>query len=322
MRNLWRPLLRYLSKERPDALLATMWPLTGIASVAARASGSPLRVVASEHTDFRRTNNLKAWERRCLGLFGRAIYARCDEVVAVSEGVADSLAQCAGLERARIQVVANPVRACSEGEVLIGDESLIEWWRLARHQLLAIGSLKPAKDYDALLRSIASLKHRISARLIILGDGPLRSELEGRIAELGLSDSVRLPGFRANPYPFLSCAGALVLSSAWEGLPTVLIEALSVGIPVVSTNCRSGPAEILGDGRYGRLVPVGDTEALALAIEATLSECHDREALKQRAAEFGAARAVDAYMRLLVGPAPMVPAAWCINLVPNERHVP
>jgi glycosyltransferase involved in cell wall biosynthesis len=164
---------------------------------------------------------------------------------------------------------------------------------------VAIGSLKSQKDYPTLLKAFVLLRDRRPARLLILGEGPERPALERLIGELGLVDRVRLAGYVADPYPYLEMADLFVLSSAWEGLGNVIIEALVCGTPVVATDCRSGPAEILENGRYGRLVPVSDPESLAAAMAASLTETPDRDVLRARGAEFSVERAADQYLELL-----------------------
>nr|WP_281502150.1 glycosyltransferase [Alcanivorax sp. S6407] len=155
------------------------------------------------------------------------------------------------------------------------------------HRLLAVGSLKLAKDYPALLHSMKKLVHSGSdVSLLILGSGALQPQLEELCQVLGIENHVHFGGFVSDPAPFYRRADLFVLSSAWEGFGNVIVEALAVGTPVVSTDCKSGPAEILENGKYGKLVPVGDPAALANAIEESLSEPFDPEKLKARAKDF------------------------------------
>jgi glycosyltransferase involved in cell wall biosynthesis len=140
------------------------------------------------------------------------------------------------------------------------------------------------------------LPHSLNAKLTILGEGVLRPELEAMIETLEIRSSVSLPGFVLDPTLWFGSADLFVLSSSWEGLPTVMIEALECGVPVVSTDCPSGPAEILENGLYGRLVPVGDVTALAAAIQASLLEPHDHDALRRRAQDFAVPRIAVQYL--------------------------
>jgi glycosyltransferase involved in cell wall biosynthesis len=155
------------------------------------------------------------------------------------------------------------------------------------------------KSLHVLITALDLLRHSISARVIIVGEGPLRSSLEAQVSELDLTNHVKLPGFRRNPFPFLDKAGLFVLSSSNEGFPNVLVEALSCGVPIVSTDCENGPAEILENGRWGKLVPVGNPELLAEGILAALRQRHNTEAMITRANEFTSERTVNKYLDLL-----------------------
>jgi glycosyltransferase involved in cell wall biosynthesis len=163
-----------------------------------------------------------------------------------------------------------------------------------------MGRLHAQKDYPTLLRALRLVRGTIPARLLILGEGPARPEIEALRAGLGLDGAVSMPGFHPDPYPFLAHADLFVLSSLWEGFGNVIVEALACGAPVVSTDCRSGPREILRDGQFGDLVPPGDPEALAAAILATLSRPRDRAALIARSADFSIDKAARAYLRRLL----------------------
>jgi glycosyltransferase involved in cell wall biosynthesis len=134
--------------------------------------------------------------------------------------------------------------------------------------------------------------------LIILGDGEERQSLQKLIDSLKIRESIDMPGFVLNPYAFMKKASVFVLSSRWEGLPNALIQAMACGAPVVSTDCRSGPAEILDGGKYGRLVPVGDVEALADAIETTLKGDRRRPPASWLE-QFSAGRVVRDYLKVL-----------------------
>lgn len=301
-RRIWPALHAYLQDARPRAVLAGLWPLTGLTCLAARTSRVPLRLVVSEHSDFRMTPAITRIERHSLKMFGRWIYAPASMVVAVSRGVEESLHQCAGLDSRKTRVIYNPVRQPQGTGFLAEDAHLRDWWTSGGRRLLTVGTLKPQKAHDTLLQALAQLRNHPDARLVILGDGPLRRETETLVAKLGLGGRVRLPGFRNDPFPFFTQADLFVLSSSWEGLGNVLIEAMACGTPVVSTDCPSGPREILADGLYGRLVPPNDPGALARAVETALSERPDVEKLKHRAQQFSPTAAADSYLETLLGP--------------------
>ncbi len=201
----------------------------------------------------------------------RCFYPWADAVAAVSHGVADDLAQAAAIPRQQIQVIYNPIVTPDLRRK--AQQPLEHPWFAPGEPpvLLAIGRLAPQKDYPTMIKAFAHVRNTRPVRLIILGEGTERSSIEALVKRLGLEASVNLPGFVANPYTYLSRASVFVLSSRWEGLPTVLVEALHCGAPVVATDCPSGPREILAGGQYGQLVPIGDVVALAQAIEEVLS---------------------------------------------------
>ena len=301
-------LLRHLARERPAALLAATPRLNLLAAWACRLAGGRIRVLVSERTA--PTQNLGSgdkWRKRALlpGLMRRA-YGQADAVVAVSDGVADDLARVTGLPRGRIRTIYNPVVG-PELDALSREPVAHPW--LAPGQppvVLSVARLTVQKDLPTLLRAFALLRAGRAARLLILGDLPTPERTEAKIAELrglaerlGVGAEVELPGFVANPYAWMARASLFALSSAWEGFGNVLVEAMACGCPVVSTDCPSGPAEILGGGRYGPLVPVGDAEALAAAMARVLDAPPDPAILRRRAGEFTVGRAADAYLEAL-----------------------
>ncbi|MGZ4431827.1 MAG: glycosyltransferase, partial [Gaiellales bacterium] len=202
----------------------------------------------------------------------RYVYPRADAIIAVSNGVADDVSRVSGIRRSSIDVIYNPVIA--ERLERRASEPLDDPWYAEGQPpvVLGIGRLAPQKDFTTLIDAVARARERIECRLEILGEGDQRRSLEAHVRERGMDGFVRLPGFVANPYPRLRAAAVLALSSKREGLPTVLLEGLCLGVPMVSTDCRSGPHELLDGGRLGRLVPVGDAAALGDAIAATLLE--------------------------------------------------
>jgi glycosyltransferase involved in cell wall biosynthesis len=167
--------------------------------------------------------------------------------------------------------------------------------------IVAVGRLAAQKDFATLLRAFARLRAQQPARLLILGEGRERPQLEALARELGIADAVAMPGYAENPFAALARADLYVMSSRYEGLPGALIQALACGCRIVSTDCPSGPAEILDHSRYGRLVPVGDEKALAGAMQEALAAPHDAQRQRERAALFSVPRAVDAYLELLLG---------------------
>jgi glycosyltransferase involved in cell wall biosynthesis len=299
LRNLPWALRRYLTNERPDALLAAMWPLTAFAGASLRMTKLPANLVVSEHTDLRHAPEITATERFLLKVAGPWLYGRASKVVAVSDGVRESLSQMARLPAERVKVIYNPIRQSDGGEIEPGDDELIRWWKAGDLKLIAVGSLKSAKDYPTLLQAVERLRQSIDARLLVLGEGPERGALTRIAKRCNLAQAVRFAGFRASPHAYLRMADVFALSSRWEGLPNVITEALLCGCRVVSTDCPSGPAELLAGGRYGRLVPPGDPGELARAISESAAAPHDPEPGIAWAKQFNAKAAADAYLNLL-----------------------
>jgi glycosyltransferase involved in cell wall biosynthesis len=178
-----------------------------------------------------------------------------------------------------------------------------------RPVLLTVGRLAPQKDHMTLLRAFAIVRRTREARLVIFGEGTERARIESLRRDLGLEADVDLPGVTDNPYAAMRRASLFVLSSRFEGLPTVLVEALACGCPTVSTTCPSGPAEILNGGRYGVLVTPENPEALAAGILKGLDQLWDREMLRRRGAEFSIAASLDQYLGILGYPPAALAAA-------------
>ncbi len=295
-------LVRYLQRESPDALFAAS-PGPNLQAVwARRLAGVDTRIVVSQHTTLSRAHadSLK-WKHRYLPPLARRAYQMADRVVAVSEGVANDLVSYVGIPRERITRIYNPVIT---SELLVrAKEPLDHPWLQpgAPPVILGAGRLVTPKDFSTLLRAFARVRDQRKARLVILGEGNRRDELESLAQQLGVRADVALPGFVANPYPFMERAAVFVLSSAWEGFGNVIVEALACGCPVVSTDCPGGPSEILCDGAYGELVPVGDDASMAEAILTVLESASDSGRLRARAAEFSEERAINDYSKVLFG---------------------
>ncbi|MEX2430768.1 MAG: glycosyltransferase, partial [Dehalococcoidia bacterium] len=293
-------LIRYLRRERPVALLSTLYHANVVAILARWLSWTRPRLAVREANTFSQSERGASRMRERLALaLAKLLYSRAGAVVAVSQGVGDDLRRRVPALAGRLHVIHNPVA----GPELVreaGEAVSHPWFAPGQPPVvLAVGRLEPQKDYPTLLSAFARAARSRSARLVVLGEGSQRQALETLARELGVEDSVDLPGFQANPFAYMARAAVFVLSSAWEGLPNVLIQAMACGTPVVSTDCPSGPSEVLEDGKWGRLVPVGDAEALAEAILATLDAPVDPGALKARAAEFSVDRAVDLYLEVM-----------------------
>ena len=279
----------YIERERPDVVFANLTAAEYAAFFAARLVSSPppivpvLRNVAEPGT--------KHTRRR------RLLFPAAAHLVAVSRGVAENFAAVVGVPENRITVIYNPAAlptAIRRAEAAPDHP----WFRDSGPPVvLGVGRLVPQKDFRTLIEAFRRVLAERPCRLLILGEGPMRAELEGQVQALGLDDRVSLPGWAENPYAFMARAGLFVLSSRHEGFPGALVEALACGCPAVSTDCPAGPSEILEDPDL--LAPVGDPEALARVILRALARPADKAALRTSAARFSMERAVDGYEALI-----------------------
>lgn len=290
-------LARHLRRSRPDVLVTALDHANLVAIWARMLARVPTAVVVGHHRNVRLTVDGRSAETGLWGRLVRWFYPRADAIVAVSHGAAAKLAIALGLDVSRIDVIYNPVIP-DDLESLGRAPTAHPWLAPGRDPvIMGIGRLVPEKDFSSLIQAVGIVRQARPVRLIILGEGPERTMLEARVAELGLGDAVSMPGFVGDPYSHLARASVFVLSSVSEALPTVLIEALALGVPVVSTDCDSGPSEILDGGALGRLVPERDPEALAAAILETLATPVERPTA-DRLERYRRSVAVDAYLRL------------------------
>ncbi|MGE4345676.1 MAG: glycosyltransferase [Geoalkalibacter sp.] len=295
-------LARYLRRQRPSALLAAK-ERAGRAAIAARflAGGKTRLVVRIGTTLSAALEGKSAWRKWAWYAPMRLIYPHIDGVAAVSQGVAEDLCRITGLPRERFRVIPNPVITPRLAEEAA--EALDHPWFLEKKipVVVGVGRLTRQKDFPTLIRAFARVRKERPCRLLILGDGQDKGKLEALISELGLKSEVRLEGFVSNPYKFLRKADLFVLSSAWEGSPNVLTEALALGVPVVATDCPSGPREILAGGTVAPLVPVGDEKSLAAAILETLTHPPEPKKLIEAAAPYNLENSSRQYLEILMG---------------------
>lgn len=297
-------LMRHLHRKRPDILFSVMGYTNVIALLAQRFTGIPTKVFASVHNTLSKsTKNRRNIRAKVILYLERRLYPKAERVIAVSQGVKDDISDYLGIRKEKIAMIYNPI---VDGTIFeLTQESVNHPWfhNSEIPVIIAVGALTKQKNYLLLFRAFKLILARHPARLVILGEGRQRAHLENIAKELGITDNVALLGFQGNPYKFMAKASAFVLSSSWEGLPTVLVEAMACGVPVVSTDCTSGPSEIISrPGHNGLLVPVDQPEALADAILQILEnkELATRfaKAASERAEDFGAARITREYEEL------------------------
>ena len=303
-------LIRYLRHERPDVLLSAMTHVNLMALWARRLARVSTRVVVSEHITKARAMKeepkKKRWYWRFLPPVVQRTYRWADAIIAVSAGVAEDLSLLTDIPRKCITTIYNPIvtpELQQKAQVRLDHPWFIPD---APPVVLAVGRLRTQKDFPTLIRAFARSRAVRKMRLMILGGGKDerrdtqdKAQLLALADQLGVGDEVVLPGFVENPFAYMARAAVFVLSSAWEGFGNVIVEALACGCPVVSTDCPSGPAEILENGKYGPLVPVGDDVALADAILSVLSTPPDQDQLRTRSALFSVDQVAEQYLEVL-----------------------
>ncbi len=291
-------LVSYFNSCDPSAVLSTLTYFNVLVAAAHFISGSDSRLVLRETTHptasrVRRTS----WKDHMISLFAEWAYGYASSVVAISKQVADSVSKIRNIPVSKINVLYNPVNT-------EGIRTSLEGQRLGKQIdssfLLSVGRLVYDKDFDCVLHAYYQIQKVRDIDLAIIGEGPQRDNLEALASDLGIRQNVYMPGYVDDPYPYMDESRLLVLASRWEGFGNVLIEAMATGTPVVATNCPGGPSEILGDGRWGHLVPVGEPTALAQAIIRTLDEPPAPPVeLRQRAKRYDIKRISTEYLNVL-----------------------
>lgn len=292
-------LVRYLRHERPSALLSALDHANVVSILARRIARISTRVVVSVHNTISIASRQSTTTRgRMMPIFMRWLYPYADEIIAVSRESAVDLARLLQIPKTRIRVIYNPV--FTSALLQSAEQPILHPWFQSDQSpvAIAVGRLTAQKDFPTLLQAFALVRQRYNAKLLILGEGEERERLEKMTESLNLQEDVDMPGFVENPYTYMKRAKVFVLSSRWEGLPTVLIEAMACGTPVVATDCPSGPREILEGGKWGKLVPVGDPKALAEVILDTLRNPPGIDP-SIRARDFSVERALGEYINVL-----------------------
>lgn len=267
-------LARYLHTHQPDVLFSSIHFNNVTAATALTLSGAKSKLVVRQANTLR--HQLKGYSfpiGLALRWFVKLTYRRADVIISQSKGMSRDIIAFMEADIRKVHLVHNPTITPSIFKQAQQPAHHIWFDQKDTPIILAGGRLKPQKDFATLIHAFVKVKRQISdARLVILGEGPQRQELENLVVQLGIAKSVELVGFQKNPYAFIAMADVFVLSSQYEGLPNILIEALALGKEIVATDCDSGPAEILKYGKYGKLVPTDDPDQMADAILDALEE--------------------------------------------------
>lgn len=304
LRNFVVPFAHYLRTEKPDVVLTAMWPFTLLCVLGNIVAGSPSRIIVSEHSLLSLQYAKRGFFREAFMRYSLIGYRLADACIAVSTGVAKDVSTLSGIARTHFHVIHNPLPSMYSMHTMHNDttdrraaEAVWNGWKGSR--IITVGQLKTVKNHTMLLKAFRRLLAWRDARLMILGAGEEESETRMVIEQEGLSGKVLMPGHTLDPIPFYQSATLFVLSSNHEGFGNVIIEAMACGLPVVSTNCPSGPAEILENGRFGCLTPVGDAHAFAKAMLKQLTTDHDSEILKRRSQDFSPDIIAQKYLNVL-----------------------
>lgn len=302
-------LVNYLQARQPSVLISAKTADDELALRARDLSGSRTKVFLrpgtnlSERMRGQRYRLLKNWrDRRRL----RKHFQAADGIVTVSQGVAEDVQRISAISQNKISVIPNPTVTPSIAELARADAPH-PWFGQQTPVLIAIGRFSRAKDFPTLIKAFALVRRKQESHLIILGNGNRLGRLKQLAASLGVENAVDFPGFCSNPYAYLARASLFVLSSKREGSPNALIEALALGVPVVATDCNSGPAEILQHGKYGPLVPVGDPVALAEAMIQVLNHPPEASFLQQATREYDYQISARRYLQAFGLPLPELP---------------
>ncbi len=288
----------YFNDANPDVVISALTHINISAIIGRMLARSKPRLVVVEHNQMSKNIGRKKGFVRLAYAAVPRVYRLADLIGVVSEGVKSDFVDLTGIPAGRVEVLYNPV-VTPELQKQSREEPDHPWFQEGEPPvILGIGRLTEQKNFPMLIESFASLRKNRDARLIFLGQGPDLDELEAQAKATGFGDDIAFPGFVDNPFAYMSGAAVVALSSNWEGLPTVLIEAMACGTPVVSTDCPSGPSEILRNGELAPLTPVGDALAFTKSLHDVLDRNPDVNRLIARASEFSLDAAVDRYLQV------------------------
>lgn len=296
-------LAQYMRKERPHVLMSTMNHANVVAIISGLISFSPVKVIVREANTV--TTALKASSKladKVILRLLKVLYPRAANIICPSHGIAADLEFQLNIPKDKLKVIYNPLDI-KHVSLLAAEKSPHPWIEAGENIILGVGRLAKQKDFDTLIEAFSIVKDcsDVPVKLVILGEGEDRDKLQNHIDRLGLKDCTDLPGFVENPYPFIKHSRCYVLSSLWEGLPNVLIQALALGTPAVATDCPSGPVEILESGKWGELVAMSQPEEMAHAILRVLGKAENNNSLVKNYCleKFGLERIADEYLDVL-----------------------
>ena len=302
IRNLFFPLLDFFLKKKPEVTLVQMWPLTSIAVLSWLASFKKGKLILVDHIHLSTSVEKELLiPKRIFEFIINLTYKFSSKIIVVSKGVKSDLIKVNKNLSKKIKVIYNPIIHKNKKKIINKNYLLSKkiWGKNTNNRILSVGSLKIQKDYFNLIKAFSLLKNLNKSKLLIVGDGPLKIDLKNYVQELNLKEKILFVNFKKNLDVFYQTADLFVVSSIWEGFSNVIVESLGFGLPVVSTNCKSGPSEILKNGKYGTLVPIQKPFKLSEAILKNLKKKHNKEKLINRSLDFEISKISNQYLKLI-----------------------
>jgi glycosyltransferase involved in cell wall biosynthesis len=303
------PLSRYIKQSCPDGIISALSHANCAVLLARKINNNKIKtnvVVSERNISFQNTTNKIGFKRIALNFLIKYLYPDAKCIITVSKGVRESIINTYKFKRNQVKCIYNPIDLKKINKLKSKNflnSAIIDELKTENQKIiLSVGSLTPQKNYSLLIKAFKIVREKINCKLIILGEGPERSKLDELCRNLEIdSKSICLPGFIANPFPYMKACDLYVLSSLWEGLPNVLIQALACECRIVSTDCDAGPREILEDGKWGRLTKVNDINELADAMIEQLNKKNQNysNSRKGRLNRFNVADVTDQYLEAL-----------------------
>lgn len=301
LRQIFFPLITYLKNNKPDVILAQMWPLTSITVLAWLASFKKGKLFLVDHVHLSSSIEQEIFfPKKVFKLIVKLTYLFANKIIVVSNGVKRDLVEISKKLDEKIKVIHNPL--IQKDIDKIKNKKILRkkiWGDGVKYRILSVGSLKVQKDHFNLIEAFSLLKLPKKSKLLIIGNGPLKKKLIKFVKFKKLNKKVFFINFDSNLQKYYETADLFVSSSKWEGFSNVIAESLGYGLPVVSTNCKSGPSEILKRGKYGELVPIENSKQLALAIQKNLKKKHDKKLLIRRSKDFAISKISKRYLNLI-----------------------
>lgn len=301
IRQLFFPLINFFHTHKPDVTLVQMWPLTSLATLSWLFSFKVGKLFLVDHVHLSSSVEKEIFfPKKIFKIIIKTTYPFVSQIIVVSNGVKKDLVEISSNLNKKIKVIYNPLIKKKNYKIkrnLFLTNKI--WGKYTKYRILSVGSLKVQKDQINLIKAFYILKSNQNCKLLIIGNGPLRNKLNSYVKNKNLKNKIIFINFKANLKNYYETADLFVLSSKWEGFSNVIAESLGYGLPVVSTNCKSGPSEILKNGKYGKLVPIENSKKLAVAIYKNLRKKHNKKLLIKRSLDFEVSKISNQYLKLI-----------------------